>query len=157
MFEQAVGYKNDARFVAIFWECESDALGFSDSKFSSGLIDYQGWMLFHKHPLVRLHFLEYDFGSSSYEAIHWLLLDRQSRRFYAGEKGAVASFLESEAFPVGKPARKDSSVLVNQVNYLLDRVDEFRKVGVAPDELIKSLQEKKAVRDNLRTWLGRLG
>ena len=93
-FEQAMGYPGNRKWVAFFWSPFGDELEYDDGH-SAGTIDWPAWLAFVRHRLVRPLIKDHHFGSSDSEAAHWLLLDRQARSFYAGEKDAVSRFLQT--------------------------------------------------------------
>jgi hypothetical protein len=90
-FEAALGYEGDARFVAFYWEPAGDELMYTNGQISANG-EYAPWILWRRHIATAPTLFGYDFGSSDTPARHWLLLDREDRRFYVGEADQVARF-----------------------------------------------------------------
>jgi hypothetical protein len=95
MFEEALGYSDDARFVAFFCGHPRQRTVF----YTDGQIvqpgNYQAWQLWFLHPSAGSELRGYDFGNDNKPATHWLLLDRDERDFYVGNTGQVERFLSS--------------------------------------------------------------
>jgi hypothetical protein len=158
MFERAVGYSGKGRFVAFYWG-GCDELCFFDDALDTGAINSIAWQIFREHPFVRLHFLSYDFGSAEFPARHWLLLHRESRRFYVGDPATVESFLEEQAFPDGKPDRPataKTTITLDECIMLAGNIEEVLEMELSPGEMMRRLTEQQAVCSELREWLERL-
>jgi len=159
MFERCLGYRGEGRFVALSWE-HFDELCFHDDFLNCGTLDSASWQLFSQHPFVRLHLCPFDFGSGELPARHWLLLDRKTRRFYAGERDAVETFLEAEAYPAGKTAEqhhRETTITLDEFISMSGNIEEVLGQEMFSAELMKKLQEQQAVCSELREWLKRLG
>ena len=155
MFEKSLGYKGESRFVAFYWEY-FDEVCFHDTSLNSGTLDSAGWLLFTQHPFVRLHLHSFDFGSTDFPARHWLLLDRESRRFYVGERETIESFLDAEAYPDAKTAARqgpETTITLDQFIAMAGNIEEVLGQDLFPIELLKRLQEQQAVCSELREWL----
>jgi hypothetical protein len=81
MFERALGYEGDARYVAFDWMPGGDELMYHDGTVSADG-DYNPWLLWTRHITTAAVLAGYHFGNSDEPAQHWLLLDREERRFY---------------------------------------------------------------------------
>jgi len=158
MFERAVGYAGDCRFVAFYWG-SCDELCFTDDSLVSGTIDSAGWLIFMSHPFVRLHLRCLDFGSADCPSRHLLLLDRVERRFHVGEREKVESFLEDCArlgSRVGAPAQVKSTVTLDEFIAMAGNLEELLGRELAPAGMMRRLEERQAVCSELREWLKRL-
>jgi hypothetical protein len=159
MFERCLGYKGEGHFVAFFWE-HFDEVCFRDDSLDSGTLDSVSWLLLMQHPFVRLHLHSYDFGSADFPARHWLLLDRKVRRFYVGEREAVESFLEAEAYTVAHTVGRhdrQTTITLDEFISMAGNIEEILGQELFPEEMMKRLQEQQAVCSELREWLKRLG
>jgi hypothetical protein len=159
MFERSVGYKGESRFVAFFME-PCDELCFHDDFLNSGTLDSASWLLFTHHPFVKLHLLSFDFGSADFPARHWLLLDRETRRFYVGERETVESFLDAEAYPSAKIEgmhNRETTITLDEFISMAGNIEEVIGQEMFPEEMMRRLQEQQAVCSELREWLERLG
>jgi hypothetical protein len=155
MFEKSLGYKGESRFVAFYWEY-FDEVCFHDASLNSGTLDSAAWLLFTQHPFVRLHLHSFDFGSTDFPARHWLLLDRESRRFYVGERETIESFLDAEAYPDAKTAARqgpETTITLDEFIAMAGNIEEVLGQDLFPIELLKRLQEQQAVCAELREWL----
>jgi len=159
MFEKCVGYMGKSRFVAFFWGL-CDELCFLDDSLDSGTLDSAGWLVFTEHPFVRLHFQPFDFGSAELPARHYLLLDREERRFYVGKGEAIEGFLEMQANPSTETAVKSSgrktTVTLDEFISMAGSMEEVLGKELFPEEMMKRLQEQQVVCSELREWLERL-
>lgn len=159
MFEKSLGYKGESRFVALYWEC-FDEVCFHDTSMNSGTLDSAGWLLFTQHPFVRLHLHSFDFGSTGVPARHWLLLDRESRRFYVGERETIESFLDTEAYPDAKTAVRqgpETTITLDEFIAMAGNIEEVISQELFPLELLKRLHEQQIVCSELREWLEEKG
>lgn len=93
--EEALGYAGNRRYVAFYWSPIGDELMYTDGE-TSAEGEYSAWLLWHRHITVAPALLGFDLGSSEEPARHWLLLDRQDRRVYAGDAGEVEDFLAAQ-------------------------------------------------------------
>jgi hypothetical protein len=159
MFEKCLGYKGDGRYVAFFWE-HFDELCFHDDHVNTGTLNSASWLLFVQHPFVSRYLLPYDFGSAGLPARHWLMLDRQARRFYVGERDCVESFLEVGACPAEKVEgvySRKTTITLDEFISMAGGIEEVLGQELFPEELMKRLQEQQSVCSELRKWLERLG
>jgi hypothetical protein len=157
MFERLVGYRGSCRFVAFSWGA-CDELVYLDDMLASGTLDSAGWQIFTDHHFVRKHLAPFALGSSSSTARHWLLLDRKLRRFFVGERDAIEAFLE---------AGNGVEVAAQDMPETTMGLDEFIALAGNPalrlgdelsaEDMMRRLQDQKAVCVELREWLNRLG
>jgi hypothetical protein len=159
MFERSVGYLEESRFVAFFWGI-CDELCFHDDSLNSGTLDSAGWQVFTGHPFVRLHLSTFYFGSADFPARHWLLLDREARRFYVGERDAVEAFLEGQADSVAEmagPCSRETTITLDEFIAMVGNIEEVLGQEMFPEEMMRRLREQQSVCSELREWLERLG
>ena len=83
MFEDALGYPSDARWVAFYWTPAGDELRYDDGTMSAEGSWSAGHLFVH-HPRIAPALQSYQFGSSEEEPTHWLLLDRMARTLSVG-------------------------------------------------------------------------
>jgi hypothetical protein len=93
MLEEALGYSGKSRYVAFYWEAAGDELVWEDGRAKLIGANWPAWLIFVRHCRVARHLAPYQLGSSESEAAHKLLLDRQERTLYVGERKQVARFL----------------------------------------------------------------
>src|SRR5262245_28588093 len=98
MLEEALGYTRQARWVAFYWEPCGDELIYSDGTVSADGSWY-AWLTFVHHRRIAPALTPYHFGSSEEEAVHWLLLDRETRTLCVGTRATVSHFLRQSTFP----------------------------------------------------------
>lgn len=90
-FEDAVGYGGDRRYVAFYW-CADDCPVVEDGVTSR--TGHRGpWLLWARHPAVQPSLDGVDYGSCDGAPDHFVVLDRFSRRLYAGDVAAALRFL----------------------------------------------------------------
>ena len=124
MFEAALGYDGDARYVAFYWQPTGDEVMYDDGH-ASGDGDWWAWIEFENHRAIAPHLwlpcprcegrgttntlendpcdacdgsglLHLNLGSSDFEADHWLILDRQERKFYVAPIVTARRFLQEQ-------------------------------------------------------------
>ncbi len=98
MFEDALGYRSDAQWVAFYRTPAGDELRYDD-----GTMSAEGswfvWHLFVHHPRIAPALQPYQCGSSNEEPPHWLLLNRVARTLSVGMTADVKHFLSQGASP----------------------------------------------------------
>jgi hypothetical protein len=153
-FEQVMGYPGNRKWVAFFWTPYGDELEFDDG-YSSGTIDWPGWLAFVRHRLVRPLIKAYDFGSSDSDPVHCLLLDRQKRQFYVGEKKAVHRFLETFTRQI-QIKTEPVEVSLDQLNQMRDFFEnglQEQKSESKIDDLQKIIASKNSRVEKMVGWL----
>lgn len=117
--EQAIGYLGDCRYVGFYWEPGGDEVIHTDGMTTS-TGDWRTYLAFIDHPKVaiqlfgqvctacastvgagcdRCHnkgWFSWDFGDSEHVGAHILLLDRQERVWYGGDRRAVSQHLHAQ-------------------------------------------------------------
>jgi hypothetical protein len=96
IFENALGYKGENRWVAFYWDPCGDEIMWNDG-IASADGQWPAWLTFVYHPIVAPLLNQYNLGGSDEEAEHWLLLDRAKRVFYIGDRKTVHEFLVKSA------------------------------------------------------------
>jgi hypothetical protein len=99
MLEAALGYAGAARWVAFHWEPCGDELRYHDGAVSTDG-SWHAWLTFAHHRRIAPALVPYHFGSSEEAAVHWLLLDRETRTLFVGAVVDVQHFLRQSAPPV---------------------------------------------------------
>lgn len=154
-FEQVMGYLHDRKWVAFYWTPYGDELEFDDG-YSSGTIDWQGWLKFQQHKLVRPLLQSFDFGSSESDAVHWLLLDRQTRTFYVGVKLDVQQFLRTF---ISQMKIESVEISFDELQEkVMNMVKNMKRVhqSVTPDQIRDMLNTKQQLIEDMVTWLDNL-
>jgi hypothetical protein len=95
MFEQALDYRGDARFIAFFCSHPLERTIFYTDGQMTQPGNYQAWQLWVLHKSTLSELWNYNFGREKTPATHWLLLDRDERDFYVGCAGQVERFLHN--------------------------------------------------------------
>jgi hypothetical protein len=83
VFERALGYSGDARYLLVYWEPAGDELMWDDGQRAT-CGEWQSYLLFIHHPRIAPALHTYTFGGSDAPARDGLVLDRQERVLYAG-------------------------------------------------------------------------
>jgi hypothetical protein len=122
------GYRGVRRWVAFYWNGGGKGPCFlwHFDGYATGPVNRSAWEAFINHRLVLAHnyrredgyaIKRFEFGSDQFSSNHWLLLDRQERRLFAGPESEVAKFitLSMDQLPAKGPqggteaARQDQS------------------------------------------------
>jgi hypothetical protein len=156
MLEQALGYEDQHRYVAFWWEPAGDELAWNDGQCSIVGANWHAWLTYIQHPRVA-HCLEpYELGNSDEPARHWLLLDRQERTLYVGTTPDVARFLAQHTPPTPAiPPGEDAVSLEDALNMGIDKLfASMRQIPPPdPDEIRKRMEEQARLEADLKTWL----
>lgn len=96
MLEEALGYDGTARLVAFYWDPNGDECSWNDGRLSVCGANWWAWLAYTQHPLICLHLLPYDLGSSEAPASHWLVLDREARQLYVGPWDVAAAVVSRQ-------------------------------------------------------------
>jgi hypothetical protein len=115
-FSRLLGYRGSWRWVAFYWNSMSKGSCFPRhfDGHAYGPVNQAAWDAFFDHRLILAfnHRREdgyaikrFEFGGERTSASHWLLLDRQERRLYAGSEAEVVKFIH--IFMDQRPARKE--------------------------------------------------
>jgi len=96
MLEEALGYAGTSRWVAFHWTPCGDELRYEDSTVSADG-SWHAWLTFVHHPRIAPALASYHFGNSEEEALHWLLLDRETRTLFVGAVVDAQQFIRQAA------------------------------------------------------------
>jgi hypothetical protein len=159
-FEQALGYQGGMQLVAFYWIPGGDELVFDDG-LSSATGDYPAWLLWTRHPSVAPALQGFNFGSSDEEATHWLMLDRERSRFYAGSPGAVTHALLEQPIVKARQEAWAAMTKEEQERRLRDMLDSLQAQFLAspPDNetVNEQIRQRIAATDrrcrSLQAWL----
>jgi hypothetical protein len=77
MLEETCGYTGQARWVAFHWEPGGNELRYHDGTVSDDGSWY-AWLTFAQHHRIAPGLAPYHCGNSEEEAVHGLLLDRET-------------------------------------------------------------------------------
>lgn len=92
-FERFCGYEGERRYVGFYWLPGGDELMFEDGVHGATGSNWP-WLMWTGHLSVMPHLAPFDFGSSDFEAKHWMLLDRERRQIWASYVREVHHFLK---------------------------------------------------------------
>lgn len=108
-FEESLGYDQRRRFVAFFWDPEWNDLAINDGYRqsigpqwrSADGSEGDAWDDWRSQKMVENILAGYDLGENGSKAAHWLILDRQNRRFSIAPAERAAHFLRDSNSPIG--------------------------------------------------------
>jgi hypothetical protein len=156
MLEQALGYEGQHRYVAFWWEPAGDELAWDDGQ--SGVVgaNWHAWLTYVQHHGVAQYLSPYDLGNSDEPAQHWLLLDRQNRALYVGQREHVARFLAQHApsAPAITP-REDAISMEDTLNMGIEELlASMREIPPPdPDEFRKRMEKQARLEADFKAWL----
>lgn len=164
-FEDLIGYGGERRHIAFYW-CAGDCPVVEDGV-SSATGHYGPWLYWSRHPAVQPSLVGIDYGSCDGPPVQHVLLDRFSRRLFAGPAADVTWFLadapdlraEREAWEALSEEEKDEhrraagDAMRELVGELLDP-EGWEEVGGTVEEHVAADEtfERGAV-PRLREWL----
>lgn len=144
MLEEALGYTGPSRWVAFYWQPGGDELMYADGAVSTDG-SWHAWLTFTHHPRVAPALAPYHLGNSEEDAVHWLLLDRETRTLMVGAGVAVYQFLHHSAPPL-----LTSEALIVLHATLRERLQEPQDVYVA---VARAMQREPQLVTALKAWL----
>jgi len=180
MFEAALGYQGDARYVAFYWQPAGDEVMYDDGH-ASGDGDWWAWIEFENHSAVAPHLwlpcpqcggrgttntlendpcdacdgsglLPLNLGSSDFEADHWLILDRQERKFYVAPIVTARRFLQEQWPPPPELTPEEEQTFFEAIQ---KAVEELRHAWRPPGagELEESVRQSMQTCTEMVAWL----
>jgi hypothetical protein len=151
MLATAIGYKEDARYVAFNWTPYGDEAEYFDGR-RSATGNWQSFLAYIQHPAVSPVLEAYDFGSSESEAKHCLILDREKLELFIAPVKDAHVFL-TEQWPPEPPLR------MSQEEYVAKIADSLKNVKPRDDIDIEAIQrqieEQYAQIEEMQRWLDR--
>jgi hypothetical protein len=118
--EKTLGYNGTSRWVAFYWEPEANHVMFQDGQ-KVGAANNTAWSIFLQHDLIVYDLQKYELQNS---AEYWLLLDRQTRRFYIGKESVIQSLFD-DTHSLSLLACLDGDRTQDYVQGLRERVDQL--------------------------------
>ncbi|MGL5511103.1 MAG: hypothetical protein ACRDB1_15895, partial [Microcoleaceae cyanobacterium] len=118
--EKTLGYNGSARWVAFYWEPEANHVMFQDGQ-KVGAANNTAWSIFLQHDLIVYDLQKYQLQNSDQ---YWLLLDRQTRRFYIGKEAIIQSLFD-DTHSLSLLACLDGDRTQDYVQGLRERVDQI--------------------------------
>jgi hypothetical protein len=138
MFERAIGYYGQSRYVAFYWSMGGDDVFCEDGMEIVSGLHISAWHVLMRHRLMWPYTVSFNFGNQHMEAVYWLVLDRQDRVFYAMRTQAARELLLKQH----QRTMGDKPVL--DIGRLLDIIDEMASPAFGTDE--RSLEEEQVRR-----------
>ena len=178
--EGALGYDGDARYVAFYWQPAGDEVMYDDGQVSADG-DWWAWIDFVNHPAVYHHLLwpcpqchgvgttnqlenetctvcdgagrlPLNLGNSDEEATHWLILDRQERKFYVAPIATARRFLQEQWPPPPELTPEEQASIFEAFQ---EAVAKLNREWQPPsdEELQAILEESMQACAEMKAWL----
>jgi len=151
--EECCGYTGEARFVAFFWGIGDESY-YADGRVS-GTGEWDGYQLFVNHWRVQPALRGFDLGSSEDPAMHWLILDRHTRRLSVA-KAAVAEQLLRQQWKM--PDQEEPILVVSKEEW--DRLVQELSIRIhviSQQETLAFMTAHQNQVNEMRAWLDRVG
>ncbi len=139
--EECCGYTGEARYVAFYWG-GGDESYYADGR-ASRTGEWDGYQAYVDHWCIQPALRGFDLGSSEGEAVHWLLLDRQTRRVSVAKAEVVGQLLRQQW---GIP---DQEPVVQQFS---ERVH-----AISQQNIVASMVAHQKQVSGMRAWLDHVG
>lgn len=159
VFEEAMGYFGQARYVGFYWEPAGDELMVDDGR-TSFTGEWGPFRVLMNHPATFPIFAPYDFGSSDGYGPDMLVLDRETREASV-LKVAEARRLLRDQHPA--PSAQDMVLQVDaeEMGRLIhEGLKQMQAVTVAPNEIDMDIEGRIAEQRNREAkflgWLDEL-
>lgn len=99
-WEQAVGYQGAARYLGLYWSIYGDEATWNDGRRSVVGANWMAYLAVVDPLPFSSEEERVSLGASDWEATHWLLLDRETRRLYVLPVAPALTFLQDQERPV---------------------------------------------------------
>lgn len=148
ILEQALGYTGQARFMGTWWEPCGDEAMVSDGRITA-TGEWQGFLAYVHHPLIRPTLFTFDLGSSESEAEVWLVIDRQERKAWIAKPKDARTFLAHQ-WP-----QSEQILHIKDLDQLLELVvDQFRQMDtVTVQDVMHWMENTQKAVAALTAWL----
>lgn len=152
VLENALGYTGQAQFFTTWWEPCGDEAMVSDGR-TSATGEWQGFLAYTQHPLIRPALFGFDLGSSESEAEFWLVIDRQERKAWIARPADARSLL-AQQWPQAGP-NSDQILHIEDLDQLLALViDRFQQMDtVTVQDVMHWMENTRQAVAELTDWL----
>ena len=158
MLERALGYEGDAARIAVYWKLAGDEVEVDDGRLGQHG-EWDNFLLYTQHRAVAPYLVPYDLGSAHTPAQHWLVLDRQARRWYVAPAREAAQHVRAQwprpsatrVLTLEDSARKSEPFRQRMLASGRRPIQEI--VAEAEAQVVADMGSYQRVRDELRTWL----
>lgn len=149
LFEDLLGYQGEKRFVAFWYECGH--LYFSDEGGHGGTGNWHPWSVWQSFLSVEIR-KHYCFGYDDLAKQHLLVLDRQTRKLFAGPVEVVREALRQQYPGYGKPVEP---FVVENMEELENMADALFASIAHPigEELLAEQKRLKDGTEKLKVWM----
>jgi hypothetical protein len=149
MLEEAIGYNGEAHFVSFHWTPGGDEAYYDDRQ-RAGTGEWQGYLAFVQHPVVKPLLAQYNLGDSDREAQHWLILDRHTRKLYVALVKDARTFLEQQ-WPKAEPI----NMTQEEWTALVKKVKNVRLKEPDMKDIYRQFEEQQKLVEALQNWLNK--
>jgi hypothetical protein len=151
---EAVGYRGQARWVALHWEPCGDESFYDDGR-TSGTGAPWPYLTFVRHPAVAPELAAFNLGSSDAGATECLLLDRGEQAIYVAPVLSARRFLAMQhpPPPPQRTAEQGRSVETSMAD-LLD-LSTWRQVEVRRADVERAMREGQQAIEAMVSFLDR--
>jgi hypothetical protein len=147
---ELVGYRGEARWVALRWEPCGDESFYDDGR-TSGTGAPWPYLTFVRHPAVAPGLAAYNLGSSDGPAAECLVLDRREEVIYAAPVSAARRFLAMQ-HPPPRPTVGQVPVAETSLAALLD-LATWREAEVSRADVERAMREERRAIDEMVSFL----
>jgi len=150
-----LGYPDqlDNDLVAYYWY--PGDFTFDDGMVAGSAARWFPFRAFMDHPLVYPQLSKYFLGADDGEAEHWLLLDRQARKFWVGTPKEVAAALRNQHGI--QPPTKPLEVNMEDLEKVCRDLAGFMEVECpSKDEITARIQHENELLEGFQAWLKNL-
>lgn len=123
MIEKALGYEGRSRYVAFYWSRQGSDLVYEDGLLIMVGAHTPAWNILTNHRLMAPYAASLNFGSDYHEAIHWLVLDRHMRRFYAAPTQEARTLLLDQHSGNNNQNRFDFNEILSSIDQSIERAE----------------------------------
>jgi hypothetical protein len=147
ILENALGYRQHARWFATWWEPGGDEAMVSDGHIAmTG--SWEGFLTFTKPFYKQLEVFE--LGNSDVPAKHWLMIDREARKAYAAPAREAGRFLRAQW-----PKTNVTHITEEQWREIVEKLQEQLRIVKPPTarEMAAAYQAHMDAQATLQAWL----
>ncbi|HWP45247.1 MAG TPA: hypothetical protein VNO14_18540 [Blastocatellia bacterium] len=150
--EAAVGYKGQARYLAMYWTPAGDEAMIDDGEVAFDG-NWHAYLAFIEHPYIRPHLFGAQLGNSDEEARQILIIDRENRSL------AIAEWREGHRFLIDQHGpRPEIQLSKAEWDELFKRINQGLREIKPPshEEIMQMMHDQEAVVSSLIAALDQL-
>jgi hypothetical protein len=148
-FTETLGFRGDARYVGFYYSPLGDQLVVTDGV-NSGTGQTWAYLGYKRHRAVASLLAPFDLGSSEEDAVHMLLIDRETNRASVAPVSEARDFLTWQHPPAPELTPEQQMEFNRELERLMK---EWRERPVDHEAIAREMQEQRRRVGRMMSWL----